>query len=90
MRLTPYMYTLVREAEQSGAPLVRGLMWDYPQDPAVPSLWGCLFFAWRVLCAALSLLKSYVVFFATKSCQYSATNGYFWKGVRFFSQCQSP
>ena len=34
MRLTPYMYTLVREAEQSGAPLVRGLMWDYPQDPA--------------------------------------------------------
>jgi len=34
MRLTPYMYTLMREAEQSGAPLVRGLMWDHPQDPA--------------------------------------------------------
>ncbi len=34
MRLTPYMYTLMREAEQSGAPLVRGLMWDYPNDPA--------------------------------------------------------
>ncbi len=34
MRLTPYMYTLMREAEQSGAPLVRGLMWDYPDDPA--------------------------------------------------------
>lgn len=33
MRLMPYMYTLGREAEQSGAPLVRGLMWDYPQDP---------------------------------------------------------
>lgn len=34
MRLTPYMYTLMREAEQSGAPLVRGLMWDNPDDPA--------------------------------------------------------
>lgn len=33
MRLTPYMYTLAREAEQSGAPLVRGMMWDYPSDP---------------------------------------------------------
>jgi hypothetical protein len=34
LRLTPYMYTLAREAEDSGAPLVRGLMWDYPHDPA--------------------------------------------------------
>ncbi|MYN18800.1 DUF5110 domain-containing protein [Rugamonas sp. FT107W] len=34
MRLTPYMYTLMRETEQSGAPLVRGLMWDNPDDPA--------------------------------------------------------
>ena len=34
LRLTPYMYTLAREAEDSGAPLVRGLMWDYPRDPA--------------------------------------------------------
>lgn len=34
MRLTPYMYTLAHEAEQTGAPLVRGLMWDYPDDPA--------------------------------------------------------
>jgi len=33
LRLTPYMYTLAREAEQTGAPLVRGLMWDYPSDP---------------------------------------------------------
>ncbi|MBV8502427.1 MAG: NPCBM/NEW2 domain-containing protein [Paucibacter sp.] len=33
LRLTPYMYTLAREAERSGAPLVRGLMWDHPQDP---------------------------------------------------------
>lgn len=33
MRLTPYMYTLAHEAEQTGAPLVRGLMWDYPGDP---------------------------------------------------------
>ena len=34
LRLTPYMYTLMRETEQSGAPLVRGLMWDNPNDPA--------------------------------------------------------
>ena len=34
LRLTPYMYTLAREAEQTGAPLVRGLMWDYASDPA--------------------------------------------------------
>jgi hypothetical protein len=33
MRLTPYMYGLAREAEQTGAPLVRGLLWDYPNDP---------------------------------------------------------
>ncbi len=33
MRLTPYMYGLVHDAAQSGAPPVRGLMWDYPQDP---------------------------------------------------------
>ncbi|MFC3549485.1 TIM-barrel domain-containing protein [Lysobacter cavernae] len=33
MRLTPYMYGLAREAENTGAPIVRGLMWDYPQDP---------------------------------------------------------
>ncbi|MBQ5946428.1 TIM-barrel domain-containing protein [Massilia sp. ST3] len=34
MRLTPYMYNLTREAEETGAPIVRGLMWDNPQDPA--------------------------------------------------------
>ncbi len=33
MRLTPYMYTYAREAEQTGAPIVRGLMWDHPNDP---------------------------------------------------------
>ncbi|AKU23144.1 TIM-barrel domain-containing protein [Massilia sp. NR 4-1] len=33
MRLTPYMYTYSREAEQTGAPIVRGLMWDHPADP---------------------------------------------------------
>lgn len=33
MRLMPYMYTYAHEAEQSGAPIVRGLMWDHPQDP---------------------------------------------------------
>ena len=33
MRLMPYMYTYAHEAELTGAPIVRGLMWDYPQDP---------------------------------------------------------
>ncbi|MEJ6001150.1 TIM-barrel domain-containing protein [Paucibacter soli] len=33
MRLMPYMYGLAQEAEASGAPLVRGLMWDHPEDP---------------------------------------------------------
>jgi alpha-glucosidase len=33
LRLTPYMYGLAQEAEMSGAPIVRGLMWDHPQDP---------------------------------------------------------
>lgn len=33
MRLTPYMYGLARDAAQTGAPIVRGLMWDYPEDP---------------------------------------------------------
>ncbi len=37
MRLTPYMYTLTREEEETGAPIVRGLMWDYPNDPAAGS-----------------------------------------------------
>lgn len=29
MRLTPYMYTTAWHTEQSGAPIVRGLMWDH-------------------------------------------------------------
>lgn len=33
MRLMPYMYTYAHETELTGAPIVRGLMWDYPQDP---------------------------------------------------------
>jgi len=33
MRLTPYMYGLARDAADQGAPIVRALMWDYPQDP---------------------------------------------------------
>ncbi len=33
MRLMPYMYTLAKEAEDTGAPIVRGLMWDNPGDP---------------------------------------------------------
>ena len=32
MRLTPYMYTLAKQAEQTGAPLVRGSQWDHPND----------------------------------------------------------
>ena len=30
MRLMPYMYTLAYQAEQTGAPIIRGLMWDHP------------------------------------------------------------
>ncbi len=37
MRLTPYMYGLARDAAQTGAPIVRGLMWDYPNDPQAGS-----------------------------------------------------
>ncbi len=33
MRLTPYMYTHAWGAEQTGAPIVRGLMWDHAKDP---------------------------------------------------------
>ncbi|WKE65889.1 glycoside hydrolase family 31 protein [Gallaecimonas kandeliae] len=33
MRLMPYIYTYAHEAAESGAPLVRGLMWDHPQNP---------------------------------------------------------
>ncbi len=33
MRLMPYMYTLAHQAETSGAPIIRGLMWDHPSDP---------------------------------------------------------
>ncbi|MCV2370419.1 TIM-barrel domain-containing protein [Roseateles oligotrophus] len=33
LRITPYMYGLAQEAEASGAPIVRGLMWDHPNDP---------------------------------------------------------
>ncbi len=31
-QLMPYIYTLARETETTGAPMVRGLMWDYPDD----------------------------------------------------------
>ncbi|MBV1777003.1 NPCBM/NEW2 domain-containing protein [Burkholderiaceae bacterium DAT-1] len=33
MRLMPYIYTYAHDAEQTGAPIVRGLMWDHPNDP---------------------------------------------------------
>lgn len=33
MRLTPYMYTTAKQTADSGAPIVRGLMWDFPQSP---------------------------------------------------------
>ena len=32
MRLMPYMYGLAHETERTGAPIVRGLMWDHPND----------------------------------------------------------
>ena len=36
-RLLPYLYTLARDASQTGHPLVRPLFWDDPQDT---SLWA--------------------------------------------------
>ena len=32
-RLMPYLYTLARETETTGAPMVRGVLWDHPEDP---------------------------------------------------------
>lgn len=32
-QLMPYLYTLARETAQTGAPMVRGLMWDHGDDP---------------------------------------------------------
>lgn len=34
-RLTPYLYSLAREAAQSGAPLMRPLVYEFQDDPAV-------------------------------------------------------
>ncbi|MBT3199307.1 MAG: DUF5110 domain-containing protein [Phycisphaerales bacterium] len=32
MRLTPYMYKYAREAHDTGAPITRGMIWEYPND----------------------------------------------------------
>lgn len=32
MRLTPYIYTYARQAYDTGAPIVRGMIWNYPND----------------------------------------------------------
>ena len=32
-RLMPYIYTLARETELTGAPMVRSIRWDHPRDP---------------------------------------------------------
>jgi alpha-glucosidase (family GH31 glycosyl hydrolase) len=37
MRLTPYMYTLMHEANETGVPAVRGLLLEYPKDSIT---WG--------------------------------------------------
>lgn len=33
MRLTPYMYRYARDAYMTGAPIVRGMVWEFPDDP---------------------------------------------------------
>ena len=33
MRLMPYLYSYAWQAERTGSPIVRGLMWDFPDDP---------------------------------------------------------
>ncbi len=37
MRLTPYMYTLCREAHDTGVPAARAMVLEFPQDPVT---WG--------------------------------------------------
>jgi len=32
MRLTPYMYKYAKEARDTGAPITRGMIWEYPKD----------------------------------------------------------
>jgi hypothetical protein len=32
LRMTPYMYKYVREAYDTGAPIVRGMVWEFPED----------------------------------------------------------
>ena len=32
MRMMPYMYKYAKEAHDTGAPIVRGMIWNYPQD----------------------------------------------------------
>lgn len=32
-RLMPYLYTYAHQTEQDGSPIVRGLLWDHPEDP---------------------------------------------------------
>ena len=32
LRLTPYMYKYTREAYDTGAPIVRGMVWEFPED----------------------------------------------------------
>jgi len=53
MRLTPYMYGLAHEAATTGAPILRALMWDYPQDPhAWDETWKYQFLLGRDLLVA--------------------------------------
>lgn len=52
-RLMPYIYMYAREAEQTGAPIVRGLMWDHADDPnALSEKYKYQFFLGRDLLVA--------------------------------------
>lgn len=37
-RLLPYIYSFFREQAQSGTPIMRPLLWEYPEDPALRNL----------------------------------------------------
>ncbi len=37
-RLLPYLYSLADEAARTGAPILRPLVWEFPEDPAVGNL----------------------------------------------------
>lgn len=51
MRLLPYMYTAAWRMAQTGEPMARPLVWDYPEDPRAQEIWDEWFFGGDLLVA---------------------------------------